>query len=66
MSSGQDSHDETENRVAEREELGNHENWLFRGDLNKTTATLTGRSHAQPPSKTSNRGGFPNANLLRA
>jgi hypothetical protein len=52
MSSGQDSRDEFENWVAEREKLGDHENWLFRGGLNKTKiADACGWSSAQPFSK---------------
>lgn len=49
MSSGQDSRDKFDNWVSEREKLGDHANWLFRGGLNKTKiADACGWSSAQP------------------
>lgn len=52
MSSGQESCDEFEKWVAEREKLSDHENWLFRGGLNKTKIADACRwASAQPFSK---------------
>lgn len=49
MSSGQESRDKFERWVAEREQLGDHENWVFRGGLNKTKiAKACGFASAQP------------------